>query len=456
MKKMTGLKQGMLYLICAAVIISSPSTVSAGNGQTDVEDTGEQPPSLRKEIQKLKKGNWVNLTTQQKLEDLDILYQTLKDNYPYFHVLRRMRNVDLEEKYRTARKEISRGGTDIAFYQQLDAFINSNDQIGHLMLDNPYWYEDSASSYKSLAKDYPEMERMQKFSTAYNNDKSVENYGKMKAITDPAYNKVMAYYDAAETAQDTGTGSAADNVRTHIDNVQTRIIQEGRIAYIKIDSLLPSNVYGEDKKQLFDFYGTVKDYDNVIFDFTDNGGGSMNYFNDLIVSPNIDTTLKCNAYKLIKAGENNGIFLDFNDYRPISEFPGLPLMNQDDLSDVDLFHEIEYTTEPLGKEKMLKGKLWLLVSDTVFSSSEYAAMFSKATGFMTLVGTRTGGEGIGSDPLPIILPNSGLIVQYAAEYGALPDGSGSQEYGTMPDILSPEGESALDTCLRAIGQDPRP
>lgn len=276
MKKITVLKQGMLYLICAAVIISSPATASAGNGQTAVEATGEQPPSLRKEIQKLKKGNWVNLTTQQKLEDLDILYQTLKDNYPYFHVLKRMRNVDLEEKYRTARTEISRGGTDIAFYQLLDAFINTNDQIGHLMLDNPYW------------------------------------------------------------------------------------------------------------------------------------------------------------------------------------FPGLPLMNQDDLSDVDLFHEIEYITEPSGKEKMLKGKLWLLVSDTVFSSSEYAAIFSKATGFMTLVGTRTGGEGIGSDPLPILLPNSGLIVQYAAEYGALPDGSGSQEYGTMPDILSSEGESALDTCLRAIGQDQRP
>lgn len=449
MKKITGLKQIIFYLICAAVIISSPATVSAGNGQTAGKDTVEQPPSLRNEIQKLKNGNWINLTTEQKLEDLDILYQTLKDNYPYFHVLKRMRNVDLDEKYRTARKEISKGGTDIAFYQQLDTFINTNDQIGHLMLDNPYWYEDSASSYQSLAKDYPDMERMQKFSAAYNNEKSVENYGNMKKITDPAYNKVMAYYDAAETAPDTGTEPAADNV-------QTRIIEEGHIAYIKIDSLLPSNVYGEDKKQLFDFYQTVKDYDNVIFDFTDNGGGSMNYFNDLIVSPNIETTLKCNGYKLIKAGDNNGIFLDFNDYRPISEFPGLPLMNPDDLSDMDRFQEIEYISEPAGKEKMLKGKLWLLVSDTVFSASEYAAMFSKATGFMTLVGTRTGGEGIGSDPLPIILPNSGLIVQYAAEYGALPDGSGSQEYGTMPDILSPEGESALDTCLKAIGQEQRP
>ena len=62
MKKMTGLKQGMLYLICAAVIISNPTTVSASNEQTAVEDTGEQQPSLRQEIPKLKKGNWVNQT----------------------------------------------------------------------------------------------------------------------------------------------------------------------------------------------------------------------------------------------------------------------------------------------------------------------------------------------------------------------------------------------------------
>ena len=49
-------------MICAAVIISNPTTVSAGNEQTAVEDTGEQHPSLRQEIQKLKKGNWVNQT----------------------------------------------------------------------------------------------------------------------------------------------------------------------------------------------------------------------------------------------------------------------------------------------------------------------------------------------------------------------------------------------------------
>ena len=62
MKKKTDLKQDIFYVICAAVIISNPTTVSASNEQTAVEDTGEQQPSLRQEIQKLKKGNWVNQT----------------------------------------------------------------------------------------------------------------------------------------------------------------------------------------------------------------------------------------------------------------------------------------------------------------------------------------------------------------------------------------------------------
>ena len=139
-------------------------------------------------------------------------------------------------------------------------------------------------------------------------------------------------------------------------------------------------------------------------------------------------------------------------YRPVSEFPDLPRTNQEDLSDTDFFHDIQYTVDPAGGGKMLSGKLWMLVSDTVFSSSEYAAMFSKATGFMTLVGTQTGGEGIGSDPLPIILPNSGLIVQYAPVYGVMPDGSGSQECKTAPDIRSADGETALNACLRAIAE----
>ena len=62
LKKKTDSKQAIFYVICAAAIISNSTTVSASNEQTSVEDTGEQQPSLRQEIPKLKKGNWVNQT----------------------------------------------------------------------------------------------------------------------------------------------------------------------------------------------------------------------------------------------------------------------------------------------------------------------------------------------------------------------------------------------------------
>lgn len=126
-------------------------------------------------------------------------------------------------------------------------------------------------------------------------------------------------------------------------------------------------------------------------------------------------------------------------------------MNQEDLSGLDLFVADTYKVEPSGEKKALKGKLWMLVNENVYSSSEYAAMFTKATGFATLVERTTGGDGIGSEPLPIVLKNSGLIVRYSPVYGTTPDGAGSEEFGTEPDILSPEGESPLETCLKAIG-----
>jgi len=39
------------------------------------------------------------------------------------------------------------------------------------------------------------------------------------------------------------------------------------------------------------------------------------------------------------------------------------------------------------------------------------------------------------------------VVQYSPMYGVTADGAGSEECGTEPDVVSPEGESTLETCL---------
>lgn len=441
----------VVYALSATLIFGAQSSVyqayGAENKSTQSSDSvEEEPPSMRKEIAKIQNGNWINITLEQKLEDIDYLHKTLQENYPYFNVVKRMIGIDLEEAYQKTRSDVANTTSDIAFYQLLEQYVNSVQQLGHLMIFNPYSYLETASGYKEIAEAYPENEYIAKIAEAYNNKKSLENYKKMEIIIKPAYDKVMAYYDVLE--KENTTKEQTQNQTS--ENIETKIIEESKIAYIKINSFPSDNVYEADKKILFDFYSKVKNYENVIFDFTENGGGAMSYFNDLIVAPNTDKTLKANVYTLIKDGDYNKKFLDIADFKTLETFPKLPRMNQEDLSDLGYYNSDAYEINPLQQEKILKGKLWMLVSKNVFSSSEYAAMFSKATGFMTLVGTETGGDGIGSDPLPIVLPNSGLIVRYAPVYGVTPDGASSQEFGTMPDFVSPEGETALDTCLKAI------
>ena len=51
------------------------------------------------------------------------------------------------------------------------------------------------------------------------------------------------------------------------------------------------------------------------------------------------------------------------------------------------------------------------------------------------------------------LPNSGILVQFTMMFCLNSSGSSSEEAGTTPDILSPAGEPALVTALRAMEGD---
>lgn len=77
-------------------------------------------------------------------------------------------------------------------------------------------------------------------------------------------------------------------------------------------------------------------------------------------------------------------------------------------------------------------------------------MFCKNTGFATLVGTTTNGDGGIADPLLFALPNSGLVVRFSVFYGLNEDGSGNEANGTEPDIVISENEDALEKCFELI------
>lgn len=216
----------------------------------------------------------------------------------------------------------------------------------------------------------------------------------------------------------------------------TAIIEKDKLAYIKVGSF--SSFYvDKDRAGIYKFFEEVKDYSNLVIDIRGNGGGSENYYTQNLVPPLIDKKLEASYYMVFRDGEyikpflmSRGIF-----GKPIHAIPeGLkyPAEIESGFSSfVTSFKEVS-PRNPVG----FKGKIYLLVDDYVYSSAESLAAFAKATGFATIVGTRTGGDGIGIDPGIFALPNSGLIVRFPLEMGLNPDGTSSEEIRTDPDVYA--------------------
>lgn len=368
-------------------------------------------------------------TQDEYIEDFDYLFNVLEENFPFFGVSERKYGVDIRELYLETRDMLGDIPSDDVFMDTLNMyFFHPLNYVGHLGLVDRDFYHMLVSTYTHI----------------HNQNTSSGFRVYVDMLNNP---KSRAFY-GEENFDFENTDKFINN-----ENVTVEILEENEIAYIKIDSFNALNIE-KDREILFNFYQEVENYEHLIFDITSNGGGASYYFDDLIVAPNIEETLAVPSYLFLMGGTNNRLFIRPRSYgfQKISKLnqDDLPYMNEDDLKKFDYFIRLEEKIEPLNEEKMFKGKIWLLVSEDNYSASERAAMFSKSSGFATLVGERTGGDGIGTDPALIVLPNTGIIIRYSHTYGTDEYGRNSEEFGTEPDIYSEEGKSALETVLGLI------
>ena len=424
------------------------------------QSTGKVQEQVLAEMSNEQK-NWMGgLSAEQRLADFESLCDGLRENYPYVKLAKRQAGADLDALEDSYRPRVERCADDNAFYETLGDFIREFSFTGHLDL----WgrrYESELASLRAYVRESGETEK-EPYLEALDNPVSHNTYASMTKF----YQEEVRLTEEKRAEENGGrrgesAEAEADEETTETSeetmpaNVETEILEPGKTAYVFIDTF-DYEWMETDRQILLPFYEKVRDYDNLILDITNNLGGSMRYFDELVAAPLAGEPLTVPTYQLLKGGENNRTFLRMEEgiesglYRPVSELPALPKLNREDAADCEWFLREDYTVEPTGDG--FDGKIWLLVSENNYSSSEYAAMFSKATGFSTLVGRTTSGDGIGTDPVYLILPNSGLVVQYSPMYGMTADGTGSEACGTVPDMVSPEGESALETCLKAIAQ----
>ena len=182
---------------------------------------------------------------------------------------------------------------------------------------------------------------------------------------------------------------------------------------------------------------------------------------NLIVSPNIRQAIDWNSIMLTPYGKESreqfaSIGIQKSDLNPnLKDLETLPAINPTDLQDNRYYISAHFSVNPSLETPLCSGQFFLLVDSQVASAADSFAQFCKATGFATVIGENTWGDGGGTNVYIAKLPKSKLILRYRAMHGLNADGSSNVEFGTTPDILCKRvsgfsGLPALSACLEYI------
>ncbi|WP_039929221.1 S41 family peptidase [Thermoanaerobacter siderophilus] len=365
------------------------------------------------------------LREKEKIEDFEYMYEILKDNYAHFYEVKKMYGYDWLAHKEEFIEEIKNTRNNIEFYNKLNEILGKLHD-GHLYVASPSYFNYFLKLIEDEAiRDFVELKPFIKIFK--DSKKNYEKWSELLGSVNPNYNS-----------------SFFVQMRRGQKNIKTEILEEDKIAYLRVNSFLidkdqNSKNYREEKKEIYNFLKTIKDYPYLIIDISGNVGGSSEYWIDAIVAPLIgergleylkleylENEDKNTYFYLSRKGnytqKNFGRCVIFYDEDKFRESPIYDKLSEEMKKDFtiyefkeNLFKQEEKYIEKFFKSNEyvnFKGKIFLIIDRATFSAATEFAKFCKETGFATLVGRNTLGHG--SLTSYMRLPNSGLIVRFEA------------------------------------------
>ncbi|MBI9012645.1 MAG: hypothetical protein JEZ08_10490 [Clostridiales bacterium] len=369
------------------------------------------------------------------LQDYDYLWVSLEESYPYFGVLERsgIDWVSVKHDYREMIKNTYMDNS--VFSKLLDQMLDEFRGNGHLNV---------------ISRDFYHMARY-----VYSDSGTTEWLSILeKPRSEVFYNYDENHFDANESFNN--------------GNIESELFQEEGILYINVKSFRYENIEHE-QDILFDLYEQIEAYDDLIIDIRENRGGATRYFSRNIVEPLINEPLYIEEYMLYSENDYNKPFIEcaieklknnnetelsqrYGEILSLDQMPEFEMINESDL--LNLNRVIKFSTQFVpNNEFEFNGRIWVLVGNRVYSASDAFAQMCEQTGFATLVGHSTGGDGVGLDPILISLPESGIIIRFSTHYGLNLNGQNNEEFGTTPDILLDYDDSAYEKVLELIREN---
>ncbi|MHA1953652.1 MAG: S41 family peptidase [Candidatus Heimdallarchaeaceae archaeon] len=182
------------------------------------------------------------------------------------------------------------------------------------------------------------------------------------------------------------------------------------------------------------FYKQIEGIENLIIDIRGNTGGFYSSWINNIVLPLLSEEEKLQFYLAFKTDDYINCFrecYDLNNKVTKSSFECLPPEVQE--GDYNIY-DYSFTFSPIY-ESGFDVEIILLIDNVVYSAAEAFTSFCKQTGFATIYGTTSGGDGITPWPLYYVLPNSKIVIQLPSAMGLDYLGNSNEEVRTQPDVI---------------------
>ena len=367
-----------------------------------------------------------SLSVQELQDDYDQMWDILYESYPFLPCTGKSEE-ELEALRQEKRALIGSKVTDSAgLYLIMQDICRALGNIAHLRALGP---EEYSSLYYSGLQDQ-ENGINKKDNEIYLDPQTVETYTQL------------------------GFMSVKPVDTTDLSSVTMDYFPEIQTAYFRIPTFYSRELYDQGMP-IAEFLDNYPDVENVIFDITGNRGGYGYIWTNHIVSAFSDP-VDWQVTSYIRITDPVAWTYEGVDVEPIDpETTDLP----DWVNTLGMTHQstqrISLPYEDYAGKKVDKSiKRWIVTDENVASSAEVFTRFCKDTGWATIVGTATKGDGPTSaySPSPVRLNHTGLLFWFFVESGVNEDGTLNALQGTMPDFFSKPNEKPLDACIRWIKQ----
>ena len=388
----------ILAFLCAVLLLTgcgatAPSDAKENEAPVTGQEAAEQEPAEPSSAPAEEQGPYS--------ADYELLWEALETDYPYLDYLRG-KGVDVDRIRESYAEQVRQAQDADEFAAILGRMFLAMQNTAHLWVvsreDFPYFY------------------------SAY-----------MEYI-DPWRETVEAAAQAGYYSLPTESGSPDGNGLGYLPPVKVTWYADCSTLCITVRTFAHEAVE-RDRDVIWQAIAQYPDAENIVFDISNNSGGDTGYWMANIVAPfGEDQAFDLRMY--YRDSPRNRLYVDaivdafFAESLPLEEVEAPAAWAEELGLDSVIVGELQIKGTPKIQSN---AKRWVIVNGVVYSSAEAFVCFCKSTGWATVIGTQTGGDGVGFDPALLLLPNSGLLVRFSIVAGESP-GGGMNIEGTAPDV----------------------